>query len=107
MRELSESRDECAERLEESKAELERIRSTRAYRFGAAVKRAATLARPRMSIGIELLADPADAELAGVARGERRACWSRSGIARSDGRLPRVRWLDRSAARGRGPARRS
>jgi O-antigen biosynthesis protein len=43
VRELSESRDECAERLEESKAELERIRSTRAYRFGAAVKRAATL----------------------------------------------------------------
>jgi len=43
VRELSESRDECAERLEESKAELERIRSTRAYRLGAAVKRAATV----------------------------------------------------------------
>ena len=42
VRELSDSRDECAERLEESKAELERIRSTRAYRLGAAVKRAAT-----------------------------------------------------------------
>ena len=42
VRELSDSRDECAERLQESKAELERIRSTRAYRLGAAVKRAAT-----------------------------------------------------------------
>jgi glycosyl transferase family 1 len=42
VRELSESRDECAERLEESKAELERIRSGRAYRLAAAVKRTAT-----------------------------------------------------------------
>jgi O-antigen biosynthesis protein len=45
VRELSESRDECAERLAESKAELARIRGTRAYRLGAAVKRAATLRR--------------------------------------------------------------
>jgi hypothetical protein len=43
VRELSQSRDECAERLEESKAELARIQGTRAYRLGRAVKRAATL----------------------------------------------------------------
>ena len=45
VRELSDSRDECAERLEESKAELARIQGTRTYRLGRAVKRAATLRR--------------------------------------------------------------
>jgi O-antigen biosynthesis protein len=47
VRELSESRDECAERLDESKAELARIQGTRAYRLGRAVKRAATLSGRR------------------------------------------------------------
>jgi glycosyltransferase involved in cell wall biosynthesis len=47
VRELSESRDECAERLQESKAELARIKGTHAYRLGRAVRRAATLRRRR------------------------------------------------------------
>jgi glycosyltransferase involved in cell wall biosynthesis len=42
VRELSDSRDECAERLEETKAELARIKSTRAYRVASALKRLGT-----------------------------------------------------------------
>jgi O-antigen biosynthesis protein len=42
VRELSASRDECADRLRESQAELARIKATRAYRLGRAVKRMAT-----------------------------------------------------------------
>ena len=45
VRELSESRDECAERLEEAKAELARVKNTRAYRLGRAAKRAVRLGR--------------------------------------------------------------
>ena len=45
VRELSESRDECAERLDDAKAELARIKATPAYRLGRAAKRLARRGR--------------------------------------------------------------
>jgi hypothetical protein len=47
VRELSASRDECGEMLEDTRAELDRIRSSRAYRLGRAAKRAGRRLRPR------------------------------------------------------------
>jgi glycosyltransferase involved in cell wall biosynthesis len=41
VRELSASRDECGQMLEDARAELARIRGTPAYRLGSAAKRAA------------------------------------------------------------------
>jgi O-antigen biosynthesis protein len=40
VRELSESRDECGEMLDDAKAELARIKNSPAYRLGSAAKRA-------------------------------------------------------------------
>lgn len=47
VRELSASRDDCSDMLEEARAELERIRGTRAYRAARAAKRAGAVLRRR------------------------------------------------------------
>ena len=101
VRELSESRDECAERLEESKAELARIQEQSRLSAGPRGQAGGHAARPRMS-WVELLADPADAELAGAPAAS--GVLVALGDLRSEGRRPRVRWLDR-AARGDETAR--
>jgi hypothetical protein len=47
VRELSASRDECSDMLEDTRAELARIRSSPAYRLGSAAKRAGRALRTR------------------------------------------------------------
>ena len=47
VHELSSSRDECAERLDEARSELDRIRGSRIYRLGRVAKRATSVLRHR------------------------------------------------------------